>query len=264
MVVLVVVVGTGPERHYIVQRPWEFVARVGIDGLQESQGDPHANGEKMQVFGDKTPHHRDPDGTDSQQHDFDGMSVLSGHAEWRSISVVLFVDVLVKDSIVQPTMEPVVPSVLEHEKEPELEKNVTQRREGDLEADSNLLTDGMEEPDGESLHQEMRRQHRLEAFPLFLRRGQLLLLDLVLLEVWDLADDEPWQTSTEVDQLVCEEEQQTCGKQVVVHVVVVRPPDLFDGMQVRELVEVVVDTRPIGGVVERRVIVIYATGHLLS
>lgn len=63
MVVLVVVVGTSPERQEVVQRPWELVAGVGIDGLEQSQADPERDGEQMQVSGEVAPDDRYADST---------------------------------------------------------------------------------------------------------------------------------------------------------------------------------------------------------
>lgn len=34
------VIGTGPEREDMLEGPWEVVARVGIDGLEETEDDP--------------------------------------------------------------------------------------------------------------------------------------------------------------------------------------------------------------------------------
>lgn len=63
VVVLVVVVCTGPEWDKVVQRPWELVSGVSIHGLEQSQADPERNSEQMQVSGEVAPQKRNTHGT---------------------------------------------------------------------------------------------------------------------------------------------------------------------------------------------------------
>ena len=56
LVVHVVVVGAGPKGQEVAQAPGEVVAAVGIDGLEESEDDPHVHGKEM-----KLPCQTDPD-----------------------------------------------------------------------------------------------------------------------------------------------------------------------------------------------------------
>lgn len=59
--VFVVMVGTSPERQEVVQGPREFISRVGIHSLEQSQANPKRDGEQMQVSGEVAPDNRDTD-----------------------------------------------------------------------------------------------------------------------------------------------------------------------------------------------------------
>lgn len=240
MVVLIVVISTGPERKEVVQRPREFVTRVGIDSLEQSQADPKRNGEQVQVSGEVAPNQGNSNGSHAQKCNFDRMSILSRQAKWGSIAVVLLVNVLVKDSVVQAPVEPVMPSVFQHKEKPQLEQDFRPRRERNQERHADLFTERVEKPDGEGLHQEMRCQDRFKTLPLLGVARQLRLLDLVLAEVWDTIDNGPGQTSAKVHDLVHQEEEQSSGQNIIVHPIVVGGPEFLDWVQTADVTEVLV------------------------
>lgn len=149
------------------------------------------------------------------------MGVFSSQAKRSGITVVLLVDVLVENTVVQASVEPVVPGIFEHEKDGQVHGNLPPRREGHREADTDFLTDRVEEPDWEGLHHEMGNQDRLETLPLLLVTRKLGFLNFVLVEVRDSVDDGPGQTTAKVHDLMHQEEEETCSEKVIVDPVVV-------------------------------------------
>lgn len=72
LVVYVVVFGTGPEREEVVQAPWEFITRVGIDSLEKTHSNPNIDSENVQVMEDHAPEDGRADGSDAKEENFDG------------------------------------------------------------------------------------------------------------------------------------------------------------------------------------------------
>lgn len=240
VVVLVMVVSSGPEWHKVVQRPWELVSRVCINSLEQSQTDPQRNGEQVQVMGEVTPNQWQTNGTHSQKGNLDWVSILSSETERSGVSVMLLVNVLVENTVVQAPVEPVMPSVFQNEENSQLGQNLGPGWEWNIESHTDLGTDGVEKPNRQYLDHEMRHEHGLHTFPLLRVAGELCVLNLVLSEVWDLVDDVPWQTTAKVHDLVHHEEEETGGNDVIVHPVVVGTPDLLEDIECRDLVEVTV------------------------
>lgn len=73
----------------------------------------------------------------------------------------------------------------------------------------------------------MAEEDELRACPLLGGGGNLLPLDLVLVEIWNLCDYQPWKTSQEIDRFVHGETHNSCGEDIVLHVLV---PALCDGL----------------------------------
>ena len=67
-------------------------------------------------------------------------------------------------------------------------------------------------------------EHSLETLPLFLVGNDLVCLNFPSVEKWNLVDNEPWQTSTEVHDFVGQEKQEPGGQDIVVHVYVPGSP----------------------------------------
>lgn len=65
VMVFIVVVSTGPDEQEVVQREREFVTRVGVNCLEQPQGDPNADGEKVQISCEVTPDDRDTNSSES-------------------------------------------------------------------------------------------------------------------------------------------------------------------------------------------------------
>ena len=76
LVVVVVVVGAGPEGEPVAERPREVVARVGVDGLEEAERDPDVDGEDVQVGPSETVQEGPHDGALRKDEDFERVRVL--------------------------------------------------------------------------------------------------------------------------------------------------------------------------------------------
>lgn len=144
--------------------------------------------------------------------------------------MMLLVNILVKDTVVQTPMEPVVPSILHDEEKSQLEQDLGNRGERNGKTHADFGTDWVEEPDRQSLNHEMGNENRLHAFPLFLVAWNLGILNLVLLEVGDAVNNEPRQTTAKVHDFVHEEEKETGGENIVIHPVVVSTPYFLKGV----------------------------------
>ena len=115
------VLSAGPEWQELVQGPWEVVAGVGVDSLEQSQDDPQTQCEEVQLTGVHDVEDWHTDGTETEGHGLSWVGVLGRETEWSGVSVVLLVDVLVEDSVVEESVGPVVPHVLEDEEQADLE-----------------------------------------------------------------------------------------------------------------------------------------------
>ena len=171
----VVVLGTGPERQEVVQRPGEFVAAVCVDGLEQAEHNPEVHGQEVQVAGDGTPENRRADGTETEHHDFDRRGVFSGQTEGRRVLVVDLVDVFIEEAVVHGAVDPVVPGILENEEDGNLEGHLIDTRERDGVAEAEELAHGVEEPDLRELDGEVGEEDEEGALPLFPSSRDLIL-----------------------------------------------------------------------------------------
>ena len=63
---------------------WEeelTVARVRVDGLEETEGDPDVHGDDVEVAAERAVKQRASDRTSTEDHDLSGVRVLSGETE---------------------------------------------------------------------------------------------------------------------------------------------------------------------------------------
>jgi len=75
-------------------------------------------------------------------------------------------------------------------------------------------------------------EDEFRALPLFSCGGHLLLLNLELLEVWDLVDNDPHQTAAKVDELVHDEAHDTSREDIISDVCVPRSPHALEVVEV--------------------------------
>ncbi len=95
-VVEVVVVSAGPEGEPVLEGPGEVVAGVGVDGLEEAEGDPDVDGEDVEVLGDVAVEEGTADGARAEDEDLERVGVLCCETEGGGVLVVDLVDVLVE------------------------------------------------------------------------------------------------------------------------------------------------------------------------
>lgn len=175
-VVRVVVVGSSPDGQEVSQAPGEVIARVGVDGLEETQNDPHVHGDQVEVASQRDPENRATNSSNSEQHDLYRGSVLSSQTEGSRIRVVQLVDVLVQWAVVQSAMEPVVPSILHNEEDGDLVGHLEQRREGHAIVHTKVSGDRVEEPDLRKFNGDVADKNEGGAIKLFFPRRDFLLL----------------------------------------------------------------------------------------
>lgn len=214
--VVVVVVCAGPERQEVSERPGEVVARVGVDGLEESERDPDVHRQDVQVLSEEAVEERAGDGALGEDEDLERVGVLGGEADGGAegcesaralgthgaLTVVLLVDVLVQRAPVKRAVRPVVERVLEDEEEGDLGEHERDRGERNLVGrHAKVAADRVEEVDQWELAGEVREEDVLGARPNLLFGDVLVLLQLPLVEVWDRVNDEPWDAAAKVDDL---------------------------------------------------------------
>ena len=147
----IVVLGASPEGKEVVERPGKLVARVCVDGLEEAEDDPDIHGQDVEVLGDCAPHDGNTNGTETQAHDFNWRCVLGSETEGSGVLVVDLVNGLVEGTPVERAMHPVVPCILEDEKDCDLVGHLVNGREGNLGAEAKVLGHRVEEPGEDSV-----------------------------------------------------------------------------------------------------------------
>lgn len=209
----VVVLSAGPERQEVVQAPWKFIARVGVDSLKEAANNPQVHSENVKITSSPAPENGDSDGSESEGHDFDRRSVFSSETERGGVGMVNLVNVLVERSPVEGAVKPVMPSILKNEENSNLVGHLDPRRERNTGVHTKVLAHRMEEPDLGEFDGKVGEKDELRATPLLSGSGDLGLrqlsahppsilyapreigvthvLNLVLVEVWDRIDDDP-------------------------------------------------------------------------
>src|SRR5690349_7684573 len=156
LVVDIVVLSAGPDGEEVVQAPWELVAAVRIDGLENTEDNPSIHGQNVKVLGDGAPQNWAANSSESQHHDLDWRSVLSGQAERSRILVVDLVDVLVqKRACVHGAMHPVMPGVLQNEEDGNLVCHLPGAGERNRGLEAEVLAHRVEHPNLGELNGEM-------------------------------------------------------------------------------------------------------------
>lgn len=174
------VLGAGPEGQEVAQTPWEIIAGVRVDGLEETQDNPHVHGEQVQVTGKGDPEDGAAYGSNGQQHNFNWRGVLGGKTKRSRVGVVQLVDVLVERAVVQSAVEPVVPGVFHDEEDGDLVGHLEPGREGDTVVHAKVHGNGVEEPDLRELDGDVADKDKGSAVKLLAPRRNFLLFDCML------------------------------------------------------------------------------------
>lgn len=75
-------ISTGPEWKEMVKTPWELVAAVGVDSLEQSQDNPDIHSQDVKITGDRTPDDGACDSAKTEGHHFNRRSVFSSQSKW--------------------------------------------------------------------------------------------------------------------------------------------------------------------------------------
>jgi hypothetical protein len=96
-VVEIVMVGARPEWKDMLEGPWEVVAGVSVDGLEETKSDPDVHGGDVEFSARVDgPEDRAHESTHSKDESLERVSVFGGETEWSGVFVVQFVDVAIQ------------------------------------------------------------------------------------------------------------------------------------------------------------------------
>ena len=129
-----------------MQAPRKLVAAVRVDGLEQAESDPYVYRQDVQVASDGAPEDGRTDGWDSEKHDFDRRSVLSGETEWCGVLVVNFVDVLIEGTPMEGTVQPIVSKVFHYEEKGNLAGHCEEGREWNPGFHTKIMCHWVEEP----------------------------------------------------------------------------------------------------------------------
>lgn len=110
----IMVVRTGPKRQKVVQAPWELIAAVRVDCLEETADNPQVHGQNMQISGECTPQNRGAYGTKAEDQDFYWGGVFCGKPKRCGILMMDFMDVFVEGAPMKCSMRPIMPRILNH------------------------------------------------------------------------------------------------------------------------------------------------------
>jgi hypothetical protein len=212
-----VVMGTSPDGEDVAQTPGEVVAAVRVDSLEKTEDDPGVHGEEVELASNSKEDNGASNDTNSEESSFDRRSILSGETERSGVGVVHLVDGLVEGTVVQSTVEPIVPSIFHYEAEGDLESHLPYGRERHTVVHAQVCSDGVEEPDLREFGGEVADENNGGAVPLLLEGGNLLLLDSELLEVRDVVHQHEGNAATKVDNLVEDKTHDTGRESVVLH-----------------------------------------------
>jgi hypothetical protein len=220
LVVSIVMIGTSPEGHEIVQAPWKFVATVSIDSLEEAEDNPEIHGQDMELTSDQNPNDWNTDSAKAENHDFNGRCILGSQSEWSRVLMVDLVDVLVERAPVQCAVGPVVPGILKDKKYSDVESHGLPTRKRNACVHAAEFRHWVEKPDLRKLDGKVAEENEFRTLPLLGRCGNLLVLDLVLVEIGDSVDDDPRDASSKIHHLMHNEAQDSGREDIILHVLV--------------------------------------------
>ena len=214
----VVVLSAGPEGNEVVKTPWEIIAAVSIDSLEETGCNPKVHGQDVEVTGDKAENDGDDDCSSAEYHGFDRRGVLGSETKRSRVLVVNLMNVLVEEAEVKETVHPVMPCILQDKEDGDLDADCLPGRERNTGIHAARDSHWVEEPDLRELDGEVTEEYEFCARPLFLDGWDLLPLKLPLVEVRYPVDYDPRKTSAKVDSLVHDETHDSGCEDIVLHV----------------------------------------------
>lgn len=131
--------------------------------------------------------------------------------------MVHLVDSLVQRPVVQASMEPVVPSILHNKKDGNLNGHLQEGGEWHTVVHAEVGGNGMEEPNLRKLGGEVADENDGGTVPLLLEGGNLLVLNLVLVEIGNLVHNKERNAPAEIDDFVHDEAHDAGRKGIILH-----------------------------------------------
>lgn len=116
--------------------------------------------------------------------------------------MVHFVDSLVERAVVQRSMKPVVPGILEDEKDSDLGSHLPGRRKWHVPTHTDPRRKGVEEPDLREFDGAVADKDNGSTVKLFSKGGHFLILNLVLSEMRDLVGKHKRDAAAKIYHLV--------------------------------------------------------------
>lgn len=136
LVMVVMMLSTGPEWDPVMKRPREIVAGVRVDGLEETEDDPEQHGRQVKIplwahleneAGSQMIKERASDSAEAEDHGLDGVGILSSDTKRGCVFVVDLVDLLVERRPVHETVHMVVVKVLKDKEDRQLHRHFLPR-----------------------------------------------------------------------------------------------------------------------------------------
>lgn len=212
----IVVICTRPEWQNVLERPREVVARVGVDGLEEAEGDPDVHGDDMEVSRVHCPEDWTAECAEGKDERLERVGILCRETKGCAVLVVELVNVAVERTIVERLVGDKVVEIFKDEEAGHLEGNGGVVWEGDLpRLHSEEFGERMEEPDSWEFNGKVREQDEFGALPLLLLARHLVWLELPTTEIGNRINNDPGNTASKVDDLMQDEtEHSSCNYRV--------------------------------------------------
>lgn len=208
----------------MAKRPGEVVTAVSINSLEKTEENPGKHGDNVQVTSNHEPDQRDTNGSETEYHCFNRMSILSSHAKWSRVIMVKLVNVLVKRTIVETAVSPVVPEILEKEEYSDLKSHGLPSREGNFsDLHAKQVAHRMEEENHGQLKTKVTEQDLANALPVICAHILLFRLEFVFLEGRDEVANEEWQIAAKIDDFVHDECDHASNKDFILAFVKLDP-----------------------------------------
>jgi len=128
------------------------------------------------------------------------------------------VDILVERTPVHRAMHPVMPGVLHHKEDGNLEADGGEAWEWHTSIHAAVLCHRMEQPDLWQFDREMTDEDEFGAGPLLAGSWDFAGLEPVFVEIGDVANDDPGETAAEVNSLVHHEAHDSSREDIILHV----------------------------------------------
>ena len=203
--VIVVPVGSSPQRENPAQAPGEIVPGVRVDRLELTQSHPGQHSHQMYLASKGSEDQWGPNGSEAEKHRFPRAGVLGRQTKWRGVLVVDPMDRTIQWAPVERPMQPVMICVLDEEKDRDLDGDGFEIGKWDGVLQTEELHHWVEKDDHGQFNNKVDGQDVFDAAPLFLRRRRcLFVLNFVSVEqTREGVGDDPRDAAGKIEDFVC-------------------------------------------------------------